>query len=108
MLANPPPIGRGDRPFQRHTRALDRFVELFGNVFVVFFVRLGAGLKVSHSNLTPVASRMRTVAWVTSGPMPSPGMRVILMSHELRPFVSGCELRIECFTAFLSRRSWAQ
>src|ERR1700691_3877423 len=32
----------------------------------------------SHSNLTLVASRMRTTACVTSGPMPSPGIRVTL------------------------------
>ena len=33
---------------------------------------------VSHSNFTPVASRMRTVAFITSGPIPSPGIRVTL------------------------------
>src|SRR5258708_24191431 len=32
----------------------------------------------SHSNWTPVASKMRRVAAATSGPIPSPGMRVTL------------------------------
>src|SRR5690242_8376787 len=34
--------------------------------------------KRSHSNFTPVASRMRTTASVTSGPIPSPGISVIV------------------------------
>src|SRR5688572_4869740 len=33
-------------------------------------------LWVSHWNGSPAASRMRSVASLTSGPMPSPGMRV--------------------------------
>src|SRR5580692_9713146 len=32
----------------------------------------------SHANCTPVASRIRTTASVTSGPMPSPGISVIV------------------------------
>ena len=78
MLAKPPPIGVVTGPFSADVGAFDGFRQFFGNVFVIFLEGLGARLKVSHSNLTPVASRMRTVACVTSGPMPSPGMRVIL------------------------------
>jgi len=41
--------------------------------------------KLSHSNLTPVASSMRTVASMTSGPMPSPGDESYFMSsHWIR------------------------
>src|SRR4030095_5105793 len=35
-------------------------------------------LATSHSTATPVASTARTVAAATSGPMPSPGINVIL------------------------------
>ena len=45
MLGKPPPIGRGDRPFQSDASALDGFDQFFGNVFVVFLEGLGARLK---------------------------------------------------------------
>ena len=35
----------GYRTFQAHTRALDRVVECFRDVFLVFFVRLSAGFE---------------------------------------------------------------
>src|SRR5579864_2249599 len=49
----------------------------FGMYSLYFSKASAPAMNVSHSNLTPVASRMRTVALVTSGPMPSPGMSVM-------------------------------
>src|SRR5271157_1289997 len=78
MLAKPPPIGVVTGPLSpTWVRSRDS-VSSFGMYSLYFSNASAPAMKVSHSNFTPVASRMRTVAWVTSGPMPSPGMRVIL------------------------------
>src|ERR1700751_4152199 len=54
----------------------------------------------SHWNCTPVASRMRTTALVTSGPMPSPGISVI--TWVLLNLV-GCALSgIPCLLSLIS------
>src|SRR5579863_1537197 len=78
MLANPPPTGVVTGPFSpTRVRSIDSVSSL--GMYSWYFSNASApAMKVSHSNLRPVASMMRTVACVTSGPMPSPGISVIL------------------------------
>src|SRR5580693_1892117 len=84
MLAKPPPIGVVTGPLSATwVRSMDS-VSSFGMYSLYFSNASAPAMKVSHSNFTPVASRMRTVACVTSGPMPSPGIRVILYAILLR------------------------
>src|SRR5271167_1540343 len=83
MLGNPPPIGVVTGPLSpTWVRSMDS-VSSFGMYSLYFSNASAPAMKVSHSNFTPVASRMRTVAWVTSGPIPSPGIRVILCAMSL-------------------------
>src|ERR1700686_421319 len=52
-------------------------------MYSLYFSKASApAAKLSHSKLTPVASSMRTVAWMTSGPMPSPGIKVTLYAID--------------------------
>src|SRR5208282_1505526 len=78
MLEKPPPTGVVTGPFSpTRVRSIDSITSL--GMYSPYFSKASAPTeKDSHSNLTPVASRMRTVACVTSGPMPSPGMSVTL------------------------------
>src|SRR5216683_740223 len=78
MLAKPPPMGVVTGPFSpTRVRSMDSLSSL--GMYSLYFSKASApAAKLSHSNLTPVASSMRTVAWMTSGPMPSPGIRVTL------------------------------
>src|SRR5450631_1628901 len=78
MLAKPPPMGVVTGTFSpTRVRSMDSLSSL--GMYSLYFSKASApAAKLSHSNLTPVASSMRTVAWMTSGPMPSPGMRVTL------------------------------
>src|SRR5208337_158683 len=78
MLAKPPPMGVVTGPFSpTRVRSMDSLSSL--GMYSWYFSKASAPAeKLSHSNLTPVASTMRTVAWITSGPIPSPGMRVTL------------------------------
>src|SRR6266436_2621023 len=78
MLAKPPPTGVVIGPFRATcVRSMDSVSSL--GMYSLYFSKASAPARtVSHSNFRPVASRMRTTAAVTSVPMPSPGMRVIL------------------------------
>src|SRR5580765_1220768 len=78
ILEKPPPMGVVTGPFNPiWVRSIDSVSSL--GMYSLYFSKASApAAKLSHSNFTPVASRMRTTACVTSGPMPSPGMRVIL------------------------------
>src|SRR3954451_8627832 len=62
----PTAYGRCDRPFKGHAIAVDRIEKFFRNVLLIFLLALAPRLKSFHSNFNPVASRMRTVAFVTS------------------------------------------
>src|SRR5216684_2499252 len=78
MLAKPPPMGVVTGPFSpTRVRSMES-LSSFGMYSLYFSKASAPAAKLSHSNLTPVASSMRTVAWMTSGPMPSPGIRVTL------------------------------
>src|SRR5580693_5788922 len=78
MLAKPPPTGVVTGPFSAtRVRSIDSSSSL-GMYSPCFSKASAPTANVSHSNFTPVASRMRTVALVTSGPIPSPGIRVTL------------------------------
>src|SRR5208337_4091788 len=78
MLEKPPPMGVVTGPFSpTRVRSMDS-LSSFGMYSWYFSNASAPAAKLSHSNLTPVASTMRTVAWMTSGPIPSPGMRVTL------------------------------
>src|SRR5258706_10448058 len=74
-------------------RSIDSVSSL--GMYSLYFSKASAPeAKLSHSNLTPVASRIRTAACVTSGPMPSPGMRVILCAIEQEvPSLTGLSLK---------------
>src|SRR5271169_112294 len=78
MLEKPPLMGVVTGPFSpTRVRSMDSLSSL--GMYSWYFSKASApAAKLSHSNLTPVASIMRTVAWMTSGPIPSPGIRVTL------------------------------
>src|ERR1035438_7340446 len=78
MLEKPPPIGVVTGPFNpTRVRSMDSLSSL--GMYSWYFSKASApAAKLSHSNLTPVASRIRTLAFTTSGPMPSPGINVTL------------------------------
>src|ERR1700733_12047919 len=89
MLAKPPPTGVVTGPFRAtRVRSIDS-VNSLGMYSPDFSYASAPTAKASHSNFTPVASRMRTVARVTSGPMPSPGMSVILWAIGLCKTIIG-------------------
>src|ERR1700738_166896 len=78
MLGNPPPTGVVTGPFNdTRVRSMDSINSL-GMYSPDFLNASAPTANVSHSNFSPVASRMRTVALVTSGPIPSPGISVTL------------------------------
>src|SRR5580704_11325160 len=78
MLEKPPPTGVVTGPFNpTRVRSIDSITSL-GMYSPCFSKASAPTANDSHSNFTPVASRIRTVARVTSGPMPSPGIRVTL------------------------------
>src|SRR6266481_6566751 len=90
MLEKPPPTGVVTGPFSPTcVRSMDSITS-FGMYSPCFSKASAPTAKDSHSNFTPVASRMRTVALVTSGPMPSPGIRVTSWLIKL-----GARLRLE-------------
>ena len=65
-----------DRPLEPDVRALDRLGQFLRDVFLVLRVGFGAGGETLPLELDAGASRMRTLACTTSGPMPSPGINV--------------------------------
>ena len=84
MLGKPPPIGVVTGPFSPTCVRSMESISSFGMYSLYFSKASAPAANVSHSNLTPVASRMRTTASVTSGPMPSPGMSVTLCVIRFR------------------------
>src|SRR4051794_41592841 len=76
---NPPPYGRGDRPFRATpvSRIASRTSDGSG-LPPWRSITSAPASRTSHSSSTPVASRTRRVASVSSGPVPSPGMRTTL------------------------------
>src|SRR6267143_3068104 len=96
MLEKPPPMGVVTGPFKpTRVRSIDSITSL--GMYSLYFSKASAPTaKVSQSNFTPVASRMRTVALVTSGPMPSPGIRVTLWLIKL-----GARLRLDALLSDL-------
>src|ERR1039458_2166697 len=82
MLEKPPPMGVVTGPFSP-TRVRSMDSESSFGMYSLYFSKASApAAKLSHSNLTPVASSMRTVAWITSGPIPSPGISVTLCAID--------------------------
>ena len=78
--------GRRDRSLQRHFVAADRGNEIVGQRRAVFLEGDHARVvRAPRSPCTPDASTIDTTAAVTSGPMPSPGIRVMVWScHAAR------------------------
>src|SRR5215472_8337295 len=76
MLEKPPPTGVVTGPFSpKPVRSTDSISSL--GMYSWYFSKASVpAANVSQSIFTPEASRMRTVAPVTSGPMPSPGINV--------------------------------
>src|SRR5215831_19269637 len=78
MLEKPPPIGVVTGPFKpRPVRSMD-CVSSLGMYSPYLANASEPAANFSHSIFTPDASTMRTAAFVTSGPMPSPGISVTL------------------------------
>src|SRR6185437_10898106 len=100
MLPKPPPTGVVIGPFNAtRVRSMDA-VSSFGMYSLYFSYASAPAWMVSHSNLRPVASRMRTTAAVTSVPMPSPGIRVILWVMRIGLIESLNHRRIESLDRF--------
>src|SRR5207302_10977629 len=78
MLENPPPIGVVTGPFRPSpVRSIDCVSSL--GMYSPYLANASEPAEnLSHSIFTPDASTMRTAAFVTSGPMPSPGISVTL------------------------------
>ncbi len=73
---NPPPTGVVTGPFSAtRFRSIDATSSL-GMYSPCFSNAPAPAANRSHANCTPVASRIRTTASVTSGPIPSPGISV--------------------------------
>jgi hypothetical protein len=76
-LVNPLPIGVVIGPFNADLVPRDRIEERLRQGGAVFLHASAPAENDSHSGVNPEASRMRTTARVTSGPIPSPGIRVM-------------------------------
>src|SRR6267142_542613 len=87
MLGKPPPMGVVTGPFRPTPVRSMESISSFGMYSLYFSKASAPALVTSQSILTPAASRMRTVAPVTSRPIPSPGIKVILC--DMRLFRSG-------------------
>ena len=68
--------GRGDGAFEADAGAVQAIDDAFGSDWPVLRMSAALSSAISQSMATPVASTARRAAWETSGPMPSPGMRV--------------------------------
>ena len=77
-LANPVPIGVVTGPFSATLLRRIESMSSTGSACPVRSNETTPAWKRSHSIDTPEAARIRRTASVTSGPMPSPGMSVIL------------------------------
>ena len=84
MLLNPPPMGVVTGPLSATLLRAMESLRSAGMYSPKISKASAPAAKRSHSHLMPVASRMRTTACVTSGPMPSPGMRVTLWVFDFR------------------------
>ena len=73
----PSPTGVVTGPFSATLLVVIESSSVCGRVWPVFSTATTPASCVSQSIATPAAFRMRTTAAVTSGPMPSPGMRVM-------------------------------
>src|SRR3954447_10227248 len=75
----PPPTGVVIGPFSATPVARIASSPSGGSGFPPYWsITSAPASRTSHSNSTPVASRTRRVASVSSGPVPSPGMRTTL------------------------------
>ena len=84
MLEKPPPIGRGHRTLQRDPGALDGLGQVLGNVLVIFFVGVGAGGEALPLELDAGGFQNANGSrWITSGPIPSPGINVTLWLMDI-------------------------
>src|SRR6476660_9366636 len=78
MLENPPPMGVVTGPLRPSPVLSMECVSSLGMYSPYLAKASDPAAKLSHSIFTPDASTMRTAALVTSGPIPSPGIRVTL------------------------------
>src|SRR5258708_6807952 len=83
MLGKPPPMGVVTGPFRpTPVRSMESISSL--GMYSLYFSKASApALVTSQSILTPAALSMRTVAPVSSRPIPSPGISVILCAMRL-------------------------
>ncbi len=75
-LGKPSPTGVVTGPFRAILFLVNESSSALGIVVLCFFNALAPARCVSHSMFTPAALMIASVGFVTSGPIPSPGINV--------------------------------